>query len=117
MRRIGEAAERSISRGLESLIRTPPCISFEGLGRLLRKYTVQTGICDDLIQAGPLQVAVVAFKRGQLKVLSLQWDRDLGGKDFDEVLFDHFVEEFDAKYKLDIRSKKWASFIFKVAVD
>lgn len=64
-----------------------------------------------------LQVAVVSFKRGQLKVLSLEWDRNLGGKDFDEVLFNHFVEEFDAKYKLDIRSNKRASFRLRLAVE
>lgn len=64
-----------------------------------------------------LQVAVVSFKRGQLKVLSLEWDRNLGGKDFDEVLFSHFVEEFDAKYKLDIRSNKRASFRLRLAVE
>lgn len=60
---------------------------------------------------------MVAFKRGQLKVLSVEWDRDLGGKDFDEVLFNHFVEEFDAKYKLDIRSNKRASFRLRLAVE
>ena len=64
-----------------------------------------------------MQVTVVAFKRGQLKVLSVEWDRDLGGKDFDEVLFNHFVEEFDAKYKLDIRSNKRASFRLRLAVE
>lgn len=64
-----------------------------------------------------LQVAVVAFKKAQLKILSLEWDRDLGGKDFDEVLFNHFVEEFDAKYKLDIRSNKRASFRLRLAVE
>lgn len=32
-----------------------------------------------------LQVVVVAFKRGQLRVLSTAWDADLGGRDFDEV--------------------------------
>ena len=64
-----------------------------------------------------MQVAVVSFKRGQLKVLSLEWDRNLGGRDFDEVLFDHFVEEFDAKYKIDIRSNKRASFRLRLAVE
>lgn len=59
----------------------------------------------------------MSFKRGQLKVLSLEWDRNLGGRDFDEVLFDHFVEEFDAKYKIDIRSNKRASFRLRLAVE
>lgn len=39
-----------------------------------------------------LQVCVVALKKGQLQVLSNAWDRDLGGRDFDQVLFEHFVK-------------------------
>ena len=39
-----------------------------------------------------LQVCVVALKKGQLEVLSNAWDRDLGGRDFDKVLFEHFVK-------------------------
>lgn len=50
-------------------------------------------------------------------MLSLAWDRDLGGCNFDEVLFDHFVEEFREKYKLDIRSNKRASFRLRLAIE
>jgi len=78
--------------------------------RYVHKTKGMLRVCD-------LQVTVVAFKRGQLKVLSVEWDRDLGGKDFDEVLFTHFVEEFDAKYKIDIRSNKRASFRLRLAVE
>ena len=39
----------------------------------------------------PRQVCVVALKKGQLQVLSNAWDRDLGGRDLDAVLFEHFV--------------------------
>lgn len=38
------------------------------------------------------QVCVVALKKGQLQVLSNAWDRDLGGRDFDHVLFEHFAK-------------------------
>jgi hypothetical protein len=38
------------------------------------------------------QVCVVALKKGQLQVLSNAWDRDLGGRNFDQVLFNHFVK-------------------------
>ncbi|KAK9813890.1 hypothetical protein WJX73_003481 [Symbiochloris irregularis] len=64
-----------------------------------------------------LQVSVVAFKKGQLQVLSHAWDRNLGGRDFDEVLFEHFVKEFDAKHKLDIKSNARASFRLRVACE
>lgn len=51
------------------------------------------------------QVCVVALKKGQLQVLSNAWDRDLGGRDLDNVLFDHFCKEFNERYKIDVRSQ------------
>lgn len=38
--------------------------------------------------------AVVAFQKGQLKVLGAAYDHNLGGRDFDEVLVQHFAKEF-----------------------
>uniref|UniRef100_A0A8C5XYH5 Heat shock 70 kDa protein 4 n=1 Tax=Microcebus murinus TaxID=30608 RepID=A0A8C5XYH5_MICMU len=51
------------------------------------------------------QVSVCAFNRGKLKVLATAFDTTLGGRKFDEVLVNHFCEEFGKKYKLDIKSK------------
>uniref|UniRef100_A0A8C6Q4L9 Heat shock protein 4a n=1 Tax=Nothobranchius furzeri TaxID=105023 RepID=A0A8C6Q4L9_NOTFU len=51
------------------------------------------------------QVSVCAFNKGKLKVLATAFDSDLGGKDFDDILVNHFCEEFAKKYKLDVRSK------------
>uniref|UniRef100_A0A2K6BKS5 Heat shock 70 kDa protein 4 n=1 Tax=Macaca nemestrina TaxID=9545 RepID=A0A2K6BKS5_MACNE len=51
------------------------------------------------------QVSVCAFNRGKLKVLATAFDPTLGGRKFDEVLVNHFCEEFGKKYKLDIKSK------------
>lgn len=56
------------------------------------------------------QVCVVALKKGELAVLSNAWDRNLGGRDFDKVLFDHFAEEFDAKHKIDVKSNLRSSY-------
>jgi heat shock protein 4 len=56
------------------------------------------------------QVCVVALKKGELSVLSNAWDRNLGGRDFDKVLFDHFAEEFDAKYTIDVKSNLRSSY-------
>lgn len=56
------------------------------------------------------QICVVELKKGQLKVLANAWDRDLGGRDFDRVLFDHFTEEFDAKYKVDVRASARSAY-------
>lgn len=63
------------------------------------------------------QVSVVSFKKGQLQVLAHAWDRNLGGRNFDEVLFEHFVKEFDAKYKLDIKSSPRACFRLRLACE
>jgi heat shock 70kDa protein 4 len=39
-------------------------------------------------------VAVVAFKKGELTVKSTVWDKDFGGRNFDQLLLDHFANEF-----------------------
>ncbi|GFX64209.1 heat shock 70 kDa protein 4L [Trichonephila clavipes] len=55
-----------------------------------------------------LQATAVAFTKGKLKVLGSTWSRHLGGRDFDNVLVRHFVEEFNEKYKLDVISNSRA---------
>ncbi len=64
-----------------------------------------------------VQVSIVAFKKGKLQVLAHAWDRNLGGRDFDEVLFDHFCEEFGAKHKIDVKSNARASFRLRLACE
>ena len=64
-----------------------------------------------------MQVSIVAFKKGKLQVLSHAWDRNLGGRDFDEVLFDHFCDEFGGKHKIDIKSNARASFRLRMACE
>ncbi|XP_034033927.1 heat shock 70 kDa protein 4a [Thalassophryne amazonica] len=51
------------------------------------------------------QVSVCAFNKGKLKILATSFDSELGGKYFDDVLVNHFCEEFSKKYKLDVKSK------------
>ncbi|KAE8749608.1 hypothetical protein FOCC_FOCC003596 [Frankliniella occidentalis] len=51
-----------------------------------------------------LQVSVCAFNKGKLKMLACASDPQLGGRDFDVLLADHFAEEFKAKYKIDAKS-------------
>lgn len=70
-----------------------------------------------LIHLNGVQVSIVAFKKGQLRVLSHAWDRNLGGRDFDEVLFNHFCSEFGAKHKIDIKSNARASFRLRQACE
>ena len=56
-----------------------------------------------------LQVSVVAFQKGQLKVLSHAYDRSFGGRHIDEVLFQHFAEDFKARFKVDARTNAKAA--------
>ena len=59
----------------------------------------------------------MAFKKGQLRVLSHAWDRNLGGRNFDDVLFDYFAKEFQEKYKLDVRTNLRAAFRLRMACE
>lgn len=59
----------------------------------------------------------MAFTKYGLTVKNHAWDRNLGGRDFDEVLFNHFADEFKAKKKLDIRTNPKASFKLRTAVE
>ncbi|KAL3511806.1 hypothetical protein ACH5RR_024523 [Cinchona calisaya] len=49
-----------------------------------------------------MQVCIAGFKKGQLKVLAHSFDRCLGGRDFDEALFQHFAAKFKDEYKIDV---------------
>lgn len=49
-----------------------------------------------------MQVCITGFKKGQLKILGHSFDRSLGGRDFDEVLFQHFAAKFKDEYKIDV---------------
>merc|ERR1711976_634211 len=54
------------------------------------------------------QCCLANFNKGQLQVKASYGDRNLGGLDFDNLLVDHFAEEFKGKYKIDVKSKKRA---------
>ncbi|KAJ8773477.1 hypothetical protein K2173_004307 [Erythroxylum novogranatense] len=49
-----------------------------------------------------MQVCIAGFKKGQLKILTHSFDRSVGGRDFDEVLFHHFAAKFKEEYKIDV---------------
>ena len=57
-----------------------------------------------------MSVAVVAFSKGQLTVKSTAYDRNLGGRDVDYALLEHFSKEFKTKYKIDVMSNPKATF-------
>lgn len=57
-----------------------------------------------------LSVAIIAFSKGQLTVKATAYDRNLGGRDIDYALVQHFAEEFKTKYKIDVMSNPKAMF-------
>ncbi|KAF8052376.1 hypothetical protein N665_1567s0005 [Sinapis alba] len=64
-----------------------------------------------------MQVCIAGFKKGQLKVLSHAFDRSLGGRDFDEVLFNHFASKFKEEYKIDVSQNAKASLRLRAACE
>ncbi|XP_020594023.1 heat shock 70 kDa protein 16 isoform X2 [Phalaenopsis equestris] len=68
---------------------------FPGLIEPINVSFIDIGHCDT-------QVSVVAFEAGQMRVLSHASDPNLGGRDFDEVLFRYFAEQFKEQYSVDV---------------
>lgn len=56
---------------------------------------VDVGHCDT-------QVTLASFEAGSMKIKAHAFDRCLGGRDFDEVLFDYFAEKFKEEYSIDV---------------
>ncbi|KAI4387027.1 hypothetical protein MLD38_004893 [Melastoma candidum] len=64
-----------------------------------------------------MQVCIAGFKKGQLKVLAHTYDRNLGGRDFDEVLFQRFAAKFKEQYKIDVYENARASLRLRAACE
>ncbi|PIN00401.1 Molecular chaperones HSP105/HSP110/SSE1, HSP70 superfamily [Handroanthus impetiginosus] len=64
-----------------------------------------------------MQVCIAAFKKGQLKILAHSFDRSLGGRDFDEVLFQHFAAKFKDEYKIDVYQNARACLRLRAACE
>lgn len=47
--------------------------------------------------------SIIAFKKGEAKVLATAYDKHFGGRNFDRAITEHFADEFKTKYKIDIR--------------
>ncbi|KAJ0966157.1 hypothetical protein J5N97_027295 [Dioscorea zingiberensis] len=63
------------------------------------------------------QASVVAFEPGGMRVLSHASDPNLGGRDFDEILFRHFAEQFKDQYKIDVYSNAKACIRLRTACE
>ncbi|KAF9589364.1 hypothetical protein IFM89_023298 [Coptis chinensis] len=58
---------------------------------------VDIGHCDT-------QVTVASFEAGQVRIMSHAFDRRLGGRDFDEILFNYFATKFKDEYHINVYS-------------
>lgn len=51
-----------------------------------------------------LQVFACAFNKGKLKMLASTFDSQLGGREFDYILAEHFSKDFKSRYNIDPRN-------------
>ncbi|XP_049861111.1 heat shock 70 kDa protein 4 [Schistocerca gregaria] len=51
-----------------------------------------------------LQISACAFHKGKLKMLASAADPQLGGRDIDEILANHFCVDFQSRYRIDPRN-------------
>ena len=71
---------------------------------------VDIGHCDT-------QVCVASFESGQMKIISHAFDRNLGGRDFDEVLFSYFAAQFKEQYGIDVSANAKASIRLRASCE
>lgn len=57
---------------------------------------------------GTFDVSILSIEEGIFEVKSTAGNTHLGGEDFDNIIVDHFVEEFKRKYKKDMSANKRA---------
>lgn len=51
-----------------------------------------------------LQVFACAFNKGKLRMLASTFDSQLGGREFDYILAEHFSKDFKSRYNIDPRT-------------
>ncbi|KAL3596196.1 hypothetical protein D5086_007833, partial [Populus alba] len=71
---------------------------------------VDIGHCDT-------QVCLASFESGQMKILSHAFDRNLGGRDFDEVLFSYFAAQFKENDDIDVCTNMKASIRLRASCE
>ncbi|XP_021889135.1 heat shock 70 kDa protein 16 [Carica papaya] len=71
---------------------------------------VDIGHCDT-------QVCIASFESGTMKIVSHASDRSLGGRDFDEVLFNYFATQFKEHYNIDVYTNTKASIRLRASCE
>ena len=73
-----------------------------------RKSTEETNILIFDCGGGTFDVSLLSIEDGVFEVKATAGDTHLGGEDFDTRLVEHFMKEFQRKYKIDITGNKKA---------
>ncbi|RDX91229.1 Heat shock 70 kDa protein 16, partial [Mucuna pruriens] len=63
------------------------------------------------------QVSIASFEFGKMKILSHAFDRNLGGRDFDEVLFSYFAAKFKEEYGIEVYANAKACIRLRAACE
>lgn len=50
------------------------------------------------------QCCLTSFHKGKMRVKAYTYDANLGGRDMDRALYDHFVAQIAERHKLDVRA-------------
>jgi len=68
---------------------------------------INVAFCD--LGHSSFSVTIAQFVKGKLKILGVGFDRNVGGRNFDRLLFDHFATEIQKKHKLNVRGNPKAT--------
>ena len=75
-------------------------------------YGLDKKNCDDMnvlifdLGGGTFDVSILNIDDGMFEVKATAGDTHLGGEDFDNILLNHFLQEFKRKHKKDIKDNK-----------
>lgn len=90
-----------------------------GYGIYMTEYSTAGPTCVVFVDIGhcDTQVCVASFESGEMKIISHAFDRNLGGRDFDEVLFIYFAAQFKKQYGIDVYSNAKASIRLRASCE
>eukprot|EP00002_Diphylleia_rotans_P014938 TRINITY_DN289_c1_g1_i2.p1 TRINITY_DN289_c1_g1~~TRINITY_DN289_c1_g1_i2.p1 ORF type:complete len:636 (-),score=148.09 TRINITY_DN289_c1_g1_i2:1470-3377(-) len=63
---------------------------------------INVAFCD--LGHSSFSVTIASFVKGKLTIRGVGFDRNVGGRNFDRLLFEHFADQVQKKYKLNVRS-------------
>ncbi len=93
-REAGELAELEVVRILNEP--TAASLTYDPSQRELKRVLVYD------LGGGTFDVSIVQTQEGVIEVLASHGDTQLGGDDFDELLFKHVMEKFKAEHDIDL---------------